>query len=193
VGGGLQVAGSELRTCILSHGRSGTVYTSLLLQSIGLDFGHERDGKDGTIGGIFFKGKRNLSTYDQVFHQLRHPLDVISSSTTCKESSFNKTFKEIGIGEIREKDPLKRAMLSWYYYTNWAELLSIWRYRIEDFPKVFPELLFRMDVKRVDLPDIPTNVNTRPHRKYTWDDLFTVDEELTSEIINNARRFGYEI
>lgn len=186
------MAGSKvIRTCILSHGRSGTLYTAMVLRSIGLDFGHEEDGKNGAIGGIFFRGKRDLTSYGQIFHQLRHPLDVISSSTTCKASSFKKTFEEIGAEDIRESEPLRRAMLSWSLYTAWAERHSTWRYKIEDFEKIWPELLFRMNVERVELPSLPVNINSRLHRSYTWNDLYATDAELAEGIQESARKFGY--
>ena len=187
------MAGGVIRTCILSHGRSGTLYTSMVLRSIGLDFGHEEDGKDGAIGGIFFKQKRQLDSYEQIFHQVRNPLAVISSSTTCKASSFKKTFEEIGAGDIEETDPLRRAMLSWLRYTDWAEQYSIWRYKIEEFPKIWPELMFRMNIPQEELPDVPVNINTRLHHNYTWNDLHAVDNALALSLQHNARKFGYEI
>ncbi len=181
------------RTCILSHGRSGTVYTSMVLSSIGLDFGHEEDGKDGCIGGVFFKGHRDLDSYEQVFHQVRNPLLVISSSTTCKHGSFKRVFAEIGADNINESDPLRRSMISWLLYTEWAEEQSIWRYRIEDFEKIWPELLHRMNIDRTDLPNLPTNINTRLHKYYTWTELESKDTELANEVKKRARSFGYEV
>jgi hypothetical protein len=185
------MADDTIRTCILSHGRSGTLYTAKILQSIGLDFGHEKDGKDGAIGGIFFKGDRDLSSYGQIFHQVRHPLNVISSSTTCKPSSFKKVFEKTGLGEMNEKDPLRRAMLSWVFYTSWAEKHSVWRYKIEDIKTIWPELLFRMGLDKIDLPDVPANTNARKHKNYTWDELTKKDPMLTIGIKESARRFGY--
>ena len=184
---------SIIRTCILSHGRSGTLYTALVLRAVGLDFGHEKDGINGAIGGIFFRGKRDLNSYGQIFHQLRHPLDVISSSMTCKPNSFRRMFKEIGVESVKERDPFRRAMLSWLLYTNWAERHSIWRYKIEDFPTIWPELLSRMNVPKTGLPTVPTNINTRPHKKHTWNDLSAADVELTKAIQDSARKFGYEV
>ena len=181
-----------VRTCILSHGRSGTVYTARILCSIGLDFGHEQDGRDGAIGGIFFKGERNLDSYRQIFHQTRAPLDVISSSTTCKPSSFKKVFMKTGFGKVNEKDPLRRAMLSWVFYTSWAESHSTWRYKVEDIPQVWDELLSRMGIEPVELPDVPTDTNTREHKQYTWNDLTAADSMLAMGIKESARKFGYE-
>ena len=191
--GQFQVDSNIIRTCILSHGRSGTLYTAMILRSIGLDFGHEEDGTDGAIGGIFFHEKRYLDSYGQIFHQLRHPLKTISSSTTCKADSFKKVFREIGIDDIWEDEPLRRAMLSWIHYVKWAERHSVWRYKIEDFPKIWPELLFRMNVPRVELPNLPVNINTRLHQSYTWNDLMAADSELTKTIKDMAWRFGYEL
>ena len=72
-------------------GRSGTTYTSALLQAMDLDIPHEAVGKDGAaswkqiVSGTFvYLGKNRSVTidgsgFDRIIHQVRHPLKLITS------------------------------------------------------------------------------------------------------------------
>ena len=186
------MASGCIKTCILSHGRSGTTYTARVLQALGLDFGHECEGRDGSIGGIFLKGNRNLKNYQQIFHQLRSPLRVISSTTTCRKKNLQKTFDVIGV-HITEKDPLRRAMQSWLAYVEWAEEQASWWYRVEDMKEVFPKLCSKLGIPVQPLPTLPKNLNARPHPVHNWADLLVADAELTQRIQEKAAEYGYSV
>lgn len=184
---------TPIRTRILSHYRSGTLYTTMTLRAMGLDFGHEKDRRDGAVGVVFVRDKLpDLRSYSQVFHQVRHPLNVISSSLTCKMTSFDKIFHNIG-RICSEKDRVRRAMTSWFYYTEWADTHASWRYRVEDMPGILPELCGRLGVKPIPFSPISTNLNTRKHVRCSWNDLERKDMDLTNRIRDRAEDYGYSM
>ena len=73
------------KIAIVGCGHSGTFYISEVFQNIGIDIRHERLGEDGVAGWNFTHLKRDgfpafgLDADATVFHQTRHPLNVISS------------------------------------------------------------------------------------------------------------------
>lgn len=190
------MAGSGIvRTRILSHGRSGTVYTSKVWQAMGLDIKHERDGKDGAVGGIFFKGTQDLSSYRQIWHQVRNPIKVISESTTCRARSFVLMFREIGYA-CQETDPLRRAMISWLAYTEWADKIASWTYRIEDMDILFREMCERLGIPNARSQSVPEITKKTNYRDYapslTFEDLYSKDPKLADKVYDRAVHYGYE-
>jgi len=179
-----------IRTRILAHGRSGTVYMAKVLRACGLDYGHERDGAHGAVGGIFFKGRQVLSSYPQIWLQVRHPLRVISSSTTSKPANFRKLFDVIGVA-CEERDPLKRAMFSWLAYDAWAQRLASFTFPIERLPDLWPTICRKLQIAPKPLPDISRQTNSRVHEEYTWDDLWHRDRAMASRVYMRAIEYGY--
>lgn len=179
-----------IRTRILNHGRSGGLYIAKVLRAVGLQFGHEEDRRDGASGALLLRPPaKRQRPYDQVFHQVRHPLLVIASATTCRASNYKLMFRFIGVN-VHETNPVRRAMLSWLYYTAWANTQSSWCYRIESFP--WQELCDRLRLPQTPLPcQIPVNTNHRDHANFSWDDLAKVDMELCEKIRLRALYYGY--
>src|SRR5688572_6647003 len=79
---------SLLVTCC---GRSGTHFTTQLLQSLGLRINHERLGPDGSVDWhLAVQGyRRRLGVeFDLVLHQHREPIRVIRSMQTVMPESW---------------------------------------------------------------------------------------------------------
>lgn len=109
---------------ISAFGRSGTHYTSRLLQAIGIDAPHEKLGNDGGVswkhivpGEFRYLGKRRVEAivdpgFDAIIHQVREPLKVLSSSFTFSESTWH--YMEHHLGLIPERDACQFT----YFSTN---------------------------------------------------------------------------
>lgn len=149
-------------------GRSGTKYISFVLRRLGLDVPHERLGRDGVSAWALAGpaadrpyGPREPLTFEHVFHQVRHPLDAIASTTTFGEESWRYICAHT---ECSADEPvLVRSARYWLAWNERIEPLATWRYRIEALPEVFPEFCGRLG-RRADpsaLARVPTDVNTR--------------------------------
>jgi hypothetical protein len=162
-----------------------------VLRHVGLDVGHERDGPDGCVGAVFWTGKRVLDDYDVIWHQVRDPLKVIASNTTCRETSFAHMYKQIGVSRDISDDPVVRAMRSWLDYTDWADGKTDRWYRIEDLPTVWGEIMMSIDRPYVQLPVVCDTLNKRFYKPLDWSDLEWRNTAMTCEIIEKAKTYGY--
>ncbi len=184
--------------------RSGSGYIAKVLDQCGIEFGHEWIKKDGMSSWLFVADSgpqpwgTNLDSieFKHIFHQVRHPLAVISSVfTTESESTWNYVCAHIP--EISQKDSRTvKSAKYWYYWNLKAEKKAEWTYRIEDFENVFEEFSRRSGFSlNIDiLQKIPKNMNTRGKHffDFTWDLLKKeLDPTLYENIRTLARHYGY--
>ncbi len=164
---------------------SGTMYIAKILSAIGYDIGHESAAPDGSVGYqlVVVKPKN-------CFHQVRHPVEQISSSTTLVSWGFIPKVIDIDI------DTLTGRMQCWLEWNKMCEEFCVWRYRIEDLPNIWSEFLERINHKQVTLPEVSTKENSRKHlsnyKKLTWADLFEENVTLAQEITDKAKEYGYD-
>jgi hypothetical protein len=208
---------AEIERLLLITGcaRSGTCYMARVLQQAGLDIQHEQIGKDG-VSSWFMTVRadstpwgpgRNGIAFSHIFHQVRHPLKVISSVYTTegvKSWGYSMPF----IPQILPEDSyIVRSAKYWYYWNLMAAKEAEWTYRVEDLANVWEEFEKRLgrklDIKA--LTTIPTDANSRlfkpPSRgnnklekDFTWEDLkMNLDEELYLNIRNLAKQYGYSV
>jgi hypothetical protein len=149
-------------------GRSGTKYISFVLRRLGLDVPHERLGADGISAWDFAGPVRGRPygpavsvRFEQVFHQVRHPLDVIASVATFGPESWSYIYANTPC--TRDEPLLVRAARYWLGWNERVETIASWRYRIESLPTLFPELCERLgvDANPSVLARVATDVNTR--------------------------------
>jgi hypothetical protein len=181
LGSRLMTAGPRhLKVLVTGCGRSGTRYTTFLFRRLGLDVLHERLGRDGIASWTMavsseqrpYGPPSSHCSFEHVFHQLRNPLEVIRSVTTFGPESWAFICAHT---PCRMEDPvLLRAATYWLYWTDYADRIATWRYRIEAIDAIFPELCERLGVgcDWQVLRSIPRDVNTRSHGK----PLHLVDE-----------------
>jgi len=198
------------RFLILSHARSGTLYTTCMFEKIGLHVGHEVDEKhikaihgvdtyyDGIVSGVFKNMDYAPQDFDVVLHQTRHPLYVISSCRHAQGRLGHANIKRFAPEKLKglPKDLLYRMMLSWIIFTDMADRLAVYRYRLES---LHDEFLFIC----TELLDIPTTARRAPHmmqrqnmtrhRMYNWADLEAVDKGLTDRIKEKTIEYGYTL
>lgn len=187
--------------------RSGTTYISDVLKLGGLDIQHENVGKDGTSSWFMcieadhvpWKHRPSAAgfNFDHIFHQVRHPLKVISSVLGTEHRKAIKYFSE-NIPEIYDKDtPLIKCAKYWYYWNLYAEQKAEWRYQVEQIDSCLEEMGQRLGITldKAILQQVPRDSN---HRKMTtnltWAQLKEeIPANLFIKIQEMALRYGYSI
>lgn len=185
---------------ITGAGRSGTQYIASVLRRCGLDVGHERMGRDGIVSGFYavdaahYPGRNHPAPrpqFDVILHQTRHPLRSIASIQTGRSRGWAQQFVDVE----RDAPPLRWACYYWLTWTQHAERLALWSYRIEALPSVWVDLQAALcfDAPYVRVAGVPTNLHARPHSNVTWGDVQTAAPEICADIRAAARRYGYAV
>ena len=170
--------------------RSGTLFMSKVLQSLGLKVGHEYVDDHGTASHFFAakckldypvisskhpKGRcihvneqREDFVFDHVFHQIRNPLKTISSLRwTGVRADHMRAATQL---DVKKAVSAHRALVYWVEWNLLAEAQATRQYRIEDIDKVFPELASSLGLGAVPLPDIPKDT----HTERRWEQPYSV-------------------
>jgi hypothetical protein len=184
--------------------RSGTGFISHLLQACKMQIGHEKTQKDGVSSWVMCTDAKHVPwavdsrhkiRFSHIFHQVRHPLNVIASVQTEGEPSWKYILKHIP--EIKKEDSrIVKCAKYWYYWNLKAEQQAEWTYQVEQIDQVWNEFCSRLGRKlnRSQLEAVPRNVNTRTHTEISWEDLKAqLDPELYDNIQKLAARYGYTI
>ena len=175
-------------------GRSGTKYIAELLKSLGVNASHEvPDPKfDVVIDWHLISYNKFYDT--PMIHQVRNPLDTISSATKIYKVSWEIISEKI---PIKKSDSVLLKSMKYYYYWNkLAEEKSLYTYRIENIENEIEKILKLIDIKEYDksiIESISKETNSRKHTDYSWDALKKVDLSLTNKIIELGKSYGYEI
>lgn len=184
---------------ITGCGRSGTKYMARVLRAAGLDVGHETLGADGVVSSIWAVEDEYYPAYhhqgprpefDVVLHQVREPLATIGSLTTALPGSWKWNARHVPI-VVEEHSVLDMAIMYWYWWNHLCQMVSDYRYRIENLEQEWYTLQqligFTGELDR----SIPKTVNSRRHRIVTWDDVKRAQPHLP--VKNLAARYGYEL
>ncbi len=197
---GVATCSVKLMILIAACPRSGTLYIAEVLGKMGFDVGHERLHKDGIVDYRLAMGFERLEgSEDVLFHQVRHPLNTISSLVPLlAKGDIWKKCKEC----IPEDNVVERAVKFWYYWNRMIEAQRPdFTYKVEDFLErevfdkfckfigAFTSLKMVKEVKKV-----PTDRNSTYNRqvpkgyakRYTWKDM----EEKCGKWANKARSLG---
>lgn len=130
---------------VIGHPRCGSGYMSKLLQSAGLDIGHEQMGKHGLSSWMFavadrqvpfardkYAASRQLSNYQHIIHHVRGPRNAIPSimrDNQHSSQSFDFRRKHIknafGIDLEEYPSALEQAALSYIYWNKLIEKNNI--------------------------------------------------------------------
>lgn len=200
---------------VVGCGRSGTLYITKFWKVFDKKIGHEKYGRDGIASWYLllphvFKQFKEEIYFPRAkrfifFHQVRHPLKVISSMYPRKWDVPQVT----NIIRLKNTDSrLEQCMKYWYYWNrNVDRKFKIkLRYRIEDIQT--KDLIERL-AHIVGVPHkgrkhlvraIPTNTHTAYKKTYrskgykhifTWKELFAENSYLAMNVYNLARKYGY--
>lgn len=191
---------------VTGTGRSGTHYTAVVMQKLGLDIPHEAVGKDGSaswkhiVSGTFEVRKKrvhrvteiNSGGFDTILHQVRTPLKVIASMQTFSAFTWDYMAKFIELD--RSAPQTRQAMQAYLHWNRLIEKKAQWRFQIEQLEQVFPEFCKRIGVELQPFPEIDHSSRDSRTKRYTplsWDDLRVIDPDLTKQLQEMAAGYGY--
>lgn len=188
-------------------GRSGTQFTWKILNSLGIEVGHEKMERNGTVDwtAVSWEPQR-LNQFDLILHQVRHPLKVISSWHTVEEShpsgkwAWGFLYNTLSIPP--EMSLLEKLMIYWLHWNLRAEEITRKTYQVERFMQEVPEVVS----KTFDLPSDawttlvlpPENIHSTSDREtyrkgLCWEHLEEVNFHLAFLIKSLAQRYGYSV
>jgi hypothetical protein len=189
------------KLAVLACGRSGTATAAAYFTAAGVHCGHEtlaphhtRDGETnihvrGVVGWPVVFTYR-LDAFEHVWHQVRHPLDVIASTTRYK------TWATRGVLNLSPDNKVLRGMQYWLYWNLMCEHMAEYTYRIEDLGKdstLVAMMAVALGVPIADLAVDPGTRNNKDHAAVTWADCEATDAELTEAIRKQAGGYGYNV
>ena len=179
---------------ILSCPRSGTSYASRFF-----NIGHEKLDKDltgiaswclaatdiqGTLyGPPLARVKRRLGKEAKVYHQVRHPIKTISSFNSLSDRTWRYLTGSLKLNKNDSK--IINGMKIWIKWNKQCESLvsAPATYQVENIEKCFPDIV----------PYENRKENTRPHVNYSKEDLEKADSLLFREVLELARKYGYDL
>lgn len=150
--------------------------------------------------------------FEVTIHQVRHPLKVIASTAQfiLAKGELAPNYIERNIPEFRlspEEEVLTerqqlilQAARYWYHWNRLAEAKATLTVQLEQFEKALPDLceMVGIDYQEEALESVAPNTNHRHiylnEALWTvdWDELRSLDEELTDRIRSLAANYGYD-
>lgn len=192
-------------------GRCGTQYISNLFTANGIDIGHELVGVDGVashffaydadwhwfamgqpVGYIHLGEHRSDYTFENIIHVVREPLACIASIKDFFHDCDWVWFEAQGAPSWVKPHSLLSAMYAYVAMNEKAETQATLTIRIEDIDIEFPSLaegLFNIKPNTLRVPRANQSP-TRP-QQLTWEDLEQTSKNLTFQIRELSRRYGY--
>ncbi len=193
----------ERKLLVVGCGHSATFYISEVFQKLGIDVRHELVGRDGAAGWNYThllqqgRTEAGMPASTIVFHQVRHPLKVISSV----QDMGNNTWEAIGAraqlngvnwNPLEDNHPV-RGMKYWLIWNGFAERIAQYRYRIEDLQGAWSTILRMAGIDYVPIPDVPKTINKHQYdHVFTWDELFDSNASLADCVRKLSEKYGYD-
>lgn len=166
-----------------------------LLKEMGLKVEHENYREDGTVS---YRHLEQHKRFSPILHQVRHPLKVFRSADVLKESTQYRRCKELTMRDPKLTIKLEQIMWSWVNWCTAADAISEYRYKIEDFDEIYPEVFKKLGIAPPNpLPDIPKDTNSwvdngNHIEEVTWDMLYDLNPILAAQVNNLAEEYNYE-
>ena len=225
---GEQSAVHQRQLLVVAAPRSGTHDILIQLNEAGVKLNHEGVGQDGAVSWLYThapgsKGYPiNLPTpltishcFCFIFHQVRHPLRVISSNSKINVSvgrregewlmkadaricglSFGSAVNDTLLQSCILQPGLLRAARLWLYWNEHAETIADVRYRIEG---VNLQLLCKLALLSCDSKlQARSQLNAPLQRSAlslaaSWAGIEDLDLELAAKIKAKAMEYGYTL
>lgn len=192
----------RLPVLVTGCGRSGTHFTTRLLQALGLRVNHERLGPDGSVDwhlGVRGYRRRLGVEFDLVLHQYREPIRVIRSMQTAMPESWR--FIAHWCPDVEHPDPVVRAARYWMRWNKKAAQTAAFGYPIErigDHLGTLCELLRVPRAGRELLADAMSAVGSRAASKtydatLTYADIERRDPATFAKLRTLAAELGYPV
>lgn len=187
-----QPTGQKVDNMIAAFPRSGTRYISRFLKQFEIDMPHEVPGPNGVVSWQHISPGKYYVECDNVIHMTRHPIQVISSAYYVLHASA-WPFMGRSIPGIDANIDWIKIMRAWIEWNNIIEKRAVWRFKIEDLYKVYPELVERLGGKNSVEPNFIKRVNARVHPLASYQFLEKQSKEVFLEFRNKAEQYDYTI
>lgn len=189
----------------VGHPRTGTGYTAKLLQSWGLDVGHEVMGEHGTIDWSLAAGEKSLWSgggdfrewdWQHIIYCVRDPRESIASIAYTENTEISFEFRKKFERRIGDKSKIVSAIAS---ILKWDQLITSKNpsiiYRIEDeSEKLFNYLNKNIDVIKWSDSQVNVKYNQREHG--TFKELLEIPGYIPNRFkrgINQyCEKYGYD-
>ncbi len=174
--------------------RSGTQYVANVLYRLGHRVDHEAMAEDGVVS--WFHAHQHPDLFAPIVRQTREPLATIASITTIRDRLEIRNVRSIDGKRNYDDDDMMAAATFFVTISAFFDSLDVaYTYKVEDLPRVLPELLGVLDLEIVtEVPEVPEAAYDRKeHPTLTWDYLFERDKDLHREAARIARMTGYPV
>lgn len=193
----------------LGHPRTGTGFTSKLLNSWGLNVGHETMGNDGTVAWQLINPlgpwpyiteamiPQYYWNFKHIIYNVRDPKTSIPSIVYTEDNKAESVRYRRQIGTSFGFNKVENAIRSILYYDHHIIKFTKpdFTYRIEDQGKELYEFLTKLNIP-VFYNDqfLNTKINTRKHQDLNslQKDLDTVDDFYKTQLNMYCDRYQYE-
>lgn len=195
---------------ITGTGRNASAYIARVLTEAGMPCGHERWFNPYGIRDPTFVGESScfalpVGLYGfggRVWHQVRHPLDVISSLMRDPPAGPALYLYRRIIKTDAPEGSLEFSARAWLTYTREADRRACLTWRVDQIsPQLIAGLFSSVDCRYdkeaalAALASVPTNYN--PHlgdrQRVCWHDLVRHDLKLANRIFLRAQYYGFEL
>lgn len=210
--------------------RSGTHYTWEMMNRLGVHVHHEGLGPDGAVSWLYAYQSKNYAINNPtplsnqrfcfVFHQVRHPMRVVSSIVKASKKSWDPFWdwlvrtepKVCGTVDQCKKTPLVvRSARQWLVWNQHVEAYADIRFKVEETsPRdvcrlaQFPERICGSDgryhttsskvIQPIVEPQAPSDGHTASENlAVNWDMIEKLDSKLAADMKDMTARYGYHL
>ena len=183
-----------MKLLIQSCPHSGTRYTHKFLTELGLNIGHERIDRCGSVTWRRDKKHHEYNEEEYIYlHQVREPLASIGSFHHLSKDAWKHISLKSKIH--RYSEILHKSMLLYYRWHKYMEKRSLFTYQVEQITDLVDILdLFKIEYDKDKIEDTINmgRVGQSSSKTYIgWLDLFMCDEKLAKKILVQSMRYGY--
>lgn len=160
---------------IIGCPRSGTGFASKFF-----NIGHEKINKNGIsswclinnppLYGPTITEVKNIFPSIPIFHQIRRPIDTISSFMSMSDKAWVYFYKVLNLNPLDSK--IKNGMEIYYQWNIRAKEISEFTYKLEEIEQTFANIKAYSNKKQ----------NSRKHILYTENDFLNADKILWGKI-----------
>ena len=187
----------------VGHPRTGTGYTAKLLQSWGLDVGHESMGEHGTVDWSLAPGEESLwqgvnfkeFNWEHIIYCVRDPRDSIASIAYTENIETSLGFRKKFNKNIENKNLIVSAILS---IIEWDQMITnlnpSFIYKVEDSSEKLFKYLKESGVDIKENRAVEKNYNSRDHKSFKelLESTSSVPSVFKNRINRYCDRYGYD-
>ena len=190
------------KVLIIGCPRSGTLYAARYFRRhFNLKLGHESFDRDGISAWMMAVEPKELSypwgyckpnaNFEYILHQVRHPINAISSLHSIHRVSWAFIEDHIDFGSLSE---LAKRMKFWLEWNKICADRANLTYRVEDIDDFVPQISSIVGVEYIEADEeIDIKTNTRKHPMVNWSDLEAADQDLCDQVKRRTDFYGYKL